>query len=523
MKKMNKLELTWIGKEKQIKVEPRLLIEDKEKSYGDDNTENMLIHGDNLLALKALEDKYTNSIKCIYIDPPYNTGYAFESYEDGLEHSIWLSLMRDRLVILKKLLRDDGFIFIQIDDNEQSYLKVLCDEIFGRNNFITQFIWIGRAGKGGTNSNIASQHEYIICYSKSNEALLKKEKRISNNGNYSDERGSYKREQLRQWGQADRRLDRPTMWYPILSPEGTEIYPIKDDGSEGRWRVKQETCSELIQNNDLDFVKTNDSWKVYRKIRDGKTTESSYGSILDNYGTSATGTAQLKELFGYKIFDTPKPEELICHLIYLSSNEGDYVLDSFLGSGTTCAVAHKMSRKWIGIEMGTQAYDVCVPRINKVINGEQGGISKLVKWQGGGGYKFYELAPSLLVKDKFDNWIISENYNGILLVKAICKQEKFDYIEKSEIYWKQGKSSENDYIFVTTNHISIEYLNAIHEEMQENESLLICCKTYQEECEERYDNITIKKIPQTILNNCEYGKDDYSLNVDEVLEIDEDE
>ena len=199
------------------------------------------------------------------------------------------------------------------------------------------------------------------------------------------------------------------------------------------------------------------------------------------------------------------------------------ILDSFLGSGTTCAVAHKMQRKYIGIELGNHCYTLSKVRLDNVINGDKTGISKIVNWQGGGGYKFYELAPSLLVKDKFNNWIISENYNGELLAKAICKQEKFDYIEKSETYWKQGKSSENDYIFVTTNYISMEYLNAIHEEMQDNESLLICCKTYQEECEDRYDNITIKKIPQAILNNCEYGKDDYSLNVNEVLEIDEDE
>ena len=183
-----------------------------------------------------------------------------------------------------------------------------------------------------------------------------------------------------------------------------------------------------------------------------------------------------------------------------------------------------MNRKWIGIELGEHCYTHCIPRLSSVINGtDNAGMTKAFNWTGGGAHKIYELAPSLLVKDKFDNWVISENYNGELLTRAICKQEKFDYSPEDNYYWKQGKSSENDYIYVTTNYISLEYLQAIREEMQSNESLLICCKSYQEECKDKYDNITIKKIPQSILNNCEYGRDDYSLNVEEVLEVKEDE
>ena len=511
----NKLELTWIGKDKTENIEPRILIEDKEKSYGDDKSENLLIHGDNLLALKALEKDYSGRIKCIYIDPPYNTGYAFETYDDGLEHSIWLSLMRDRLIILKSLLRKDGFIFIQIDDNEQAYLKVLCDEIFGRNNFVTSFIWLGRSGKGGTTLNIASQHEYILCYAKSNNAILKKELRITKDGNYSDEKGSYKREQLRQWGQADRRIDRPTMWYPVLAPDGTYIYPIKDDGSEGRWRVKQDTYKELVENGDLDFVKVENGWKVYRKIRDGKTTESSYGTILDKYGTSATGTSQLKALFGYKCFDTPKPEELISHLIYISSNENDYVLDSFLGSGTTIAVAHKMNRKWIGIEMGNQAYDVCIPRMKKVIDGENGGISKSVNWQGGGGYKFYELAPTLIKEDLFGEQIINKEYNPEMLARAVALHEGFDYSPDNEVFWKQSNGNENSYLYVTTQFIDYLILERIHNLMSDEEYLIIACTSYDENIINKYKNIMIKKIPETLLKKCKYDVENYNLNVSE--------
>jgi len=251
--KKQRLELTWIGKDNDLKLEPRILIEDPDKSYGDTNSENMLIHGDNLLALKALEQDYTGKVKCIYIDPPYNTGSAFEHYDDNLEHSTWLSLMKPRLIILRKLLSSDGIIFVQIDDNEQSYLKIILDEIFGRTNFTASFIWIGRSGKGGTASQIAHQHEYIHCYQKSNAAQLKKETRTTIGGNFEDELGKYKREQLRQWGQGDRRKDRPSMWYPIEAPDGKDIFPYKDDGTDGRWRVGKDKLQKLKTQNMIDL------------------------------------------------------------------------------------------------------------------------------------------------------------------------------------------------------------------------------------------------------------------------------
>lgn len=504
MKYSGKLELTWVNKDKETQIEPRILIEKKEFSYGDNDSENLLIHGDNLIALKALESVYFGKVKAIYIDPPYNTGYAFKTYDDGVEHSIWLSLMRDRLTLLKNLLREDGFIFIQIDDNEQAYLKVLCDEIFGRKNFITSFIWLGRAGKGGTSLNIASQHEYILCYGISENSILKKEIRISNDGNYSDEIGKYKREQLRQWGQADRREDRPTMWYPILAPDGTEIFPYKEDGTEGRWRVKSETCSELLKQGDLDIVNVDGTWRVYRKIRDGKTSETAYGTILDKFGTSATGTAQLKSLFGTKVFDTPKPEELIRHLIFLSTEPGDYVLDSFLGSGTTIAVAHKMKRKWIGIELGNQAYEVCVPRMKKVINGEQGGISGIENWHGGGGYKFYELAEPLLVKNPIIPVMeVNPSYTFEMVCEAICKIESFTYAP-SDFY--HGYSTENRFIHVTMEYVNGEYVSDLVAKLNDKQSLIIYCLKHQKGIA-LPDNVEIKRIPKDIQEKCNFESD----------------
>ena len=561
--KNQKLELMWIGKENQPKVEPRVLIEDKSKSYGDENTENMLIHGDNLLALKALEDKFTNKIKCIYIDPPYNTGSAFEHYDDNLEHSIWLNLIKARIQILKNLLTTNGVICIHCDDSEQPYLKVLCDEVFGRENFMT-LITVETGEVFGTKAShidktFVKVKDYILIYvlnknenfrinplwTKTNELFdthysyyIKNRIKISLKDYLKDIDwvvSDFKKFNLDlKLDNISKLMDLDKKFKKFINEEIAQyIYqdqPYSQKLSDDILKLLDK--EDIVNYGELLLFKTSSgSVRYYKSFKDAihvtddyeqeKCRSTARGDLWKNFHIDMRN---INDEGFVKFKSGKKPERLIRDILYSFTNEGDIVLDSFLGSGTTCAVAHKMNRKWIGIELGEQCYTHCIPRLNNIIDGNDStGITKRVNWNGGGGYKFYELAPSLLVKDKFNNWIISENYNGDLLAKAICKQEKFDYIEKSETYWKQGKSSENDYIFVTTNHISIEYLDAIHDEMQENESLLICCKTYQEECEDRYDNVTIKKIPQAILNNCEYGKDDYSLNVKEVLEIDEDE
>lgn len=522
--KNQKLELTWIGKENQPKVEPRVLIEDKSKSYGDENTENMLIHGDNLLALKAIQDKFNNKIKCIYIDPPYNTGNAFDAYDDGVEHSIWLNLMSARLKILRSLLAEDGIIAVQIDNSpnsitnespEMGYLQLLMDEIFGRKNYITTLVWKKKGNASNTAVTIGTITESIFVYAKNKSKAGINQEKFVKEYKYKDENGKYNLSTFLKTDSGAYKRD--TMKFEIIDKKTGKKY-LPPFGK--RWTYGKDSIEDFNNRGMLVFKDDKVYVKEYAKEENTKL----YKNLLLEHGSLKSAKNELQELgFSREDFSTPKPEILIKSILEMFSNENDWILDSFLGSGTTSAVAHKMHRNWIGIELGNHCYTFCEKRLNLVIDGEQGGISKDVNWKGGGGYKFYELAPSLLVKDKFNNWIISENYNGELLAKAICKQEKFDYIEDSECYWKQGKSSENDYIFITTNYISIEYLDAIHEEMQENESLLICCKTYQEECEDRYDNITIKKIPQSILNNCEYGKDDYSLNVNEVLEIDENE
>lgn len=219
-----------------------------------------------------------------------------------------------------------------------------------------------------------------------------------------------------------------------------------------------------------------------------------------------------------------KPEILIKLILKYFSNEKDLVLDSFLGSGTTAAVAHKMNRRYIGIELGNHAYTHCVPRLKMVTDGtDQGGISKAQNWKGGSGFKFYELAPSLLKEDKFGNLVINKEYNADMLAAAMAKQEGYTYQPSQEVYWKQGFGSETDYIYTTTQFMTVEALSAIHETMAEDETLLICCTSFQRECKQAFNNISIKKIPQMLLGRCEFGKDDYSLNIISAPDVDDEE
>jgi adenine-specific DNA-methyltransferase len=515
-KQFQKLELTWIGKEDEPKLEPRILIEDPLISFGDSTSENMLIHGDNLLALKALEQDFTEKVRCIYIDPPYNTGSAFEHYDDGIEHSIWLSLMKHRLIILRRLLRQNGIIWISIDDNECHYLKVLCDEIFGRNNFLANFIWKKSYGGGAKSRWFVGLHEHILVYAKNIETLpdmflppdpIAAEKYYKYKDDKFTTRGPYRLQPLATTSMDDR----PNLRYPIVI-DNKEIWPEK------QWQWSRERVEKSIEEDSIVVStkngKTTVSYKQYLKDETGQERMRKPYSIIDGFYTQH-GTYESMALFGLENkFSFPKPEGLIQQIIEASTQPGELVLDSFLGSGTTAAVAHKMNRKWIGIELGEHAYTHCAPRLRKVISGkDKGGITKIIDWKGGGGFKFYLLAPSLLKKDKYGDEIINPEYKPDMLAAAMAKQEGFKYIPDQEVYWKQGKSSERDYIFTTTQFITIEMLDKLEDEMQEGESLLICCKSFAKECFRRHPNITIKKIPQMLLGRCEFGKDDYSFNI----------
>lgn len=509
-----KLELTWVDKDKEIKIEPRILIEDKEKSncQNDQNTENMIIHGDNLLALKALESKYAGRVKCIYIDPPYNTGSAFEHYDDNLEHSKWLSLMKPRLEILCNLLSDDGSIWISIDDDEGHYLKVICDEIFGRNNYINTVIWEKKYSPQNDAKWLSDNHDFILVYAKIKDFwrpnLLPRSEEM--NSRYknpdNDPRGDWKS------GDLSVRTYSAEYDYPIVTPSGRIVNP-----PAGRcWRCSQERFTELVAENRVWFGKNGNNVPSIKRflvdVKQGMTSMTIWK--YTEVGHTQDAMKESKAINSISVFGTPKPERLIERVLTLGTNEGDLVLDSFLGSGTTCAVAHKMNRKYIGIEMGDHAYTHCKVRLDKVIDGsDKGGISKALNWQGGGGYKFYELAPSLINKDDFDEYIINPEYDADMLASAVALHEGFIYKPDSEIFWKQSKGNENSYLFVTTRHLNEAYIDSIKSTMEDDEYLIIACKSFANGAEKLYKNITIKKIPQMLLSRCEFDKDNYNLNI----------
>ena len=534
----NKLELTWVGKEKEIKIEPRILIENPALSNieNDGSTENMLIHGDNLLALKALESKYAGKIKCIYIDPPYNTGSAFQHYNDNVEHSIWLSLMRPRLELLKKLLAADGAIFISIDDDERDYLKVLCDEVFLRKNFVGTLVW-ERKKKPSFLSNIGVVTEYVLVYAKNKELLQPLVYGETTKG---------KKYPFNNAGNGVKDLVFPAGTVVFRMPDGivkaqdmsegniiTELLnDIVIDGGvnandftlRGEWRYSQQKLDEIISKKEEIVISKIPFRPNHIKAGGEPKKMKNLLSVAHyNMATNEDATDESRALFGTaKAFDYPKPEMLISTIIHCCTQEGDYVLDSFLGSGTTIAVAQKMGRKWIGIEMGDHSYTHCKVRIDKVIDGEQGGISKAVNWKGGGSYRFYELAPTLVVEDKFGNPVINKEYNSDMLAAAMALHEGYSYEPDDYYFWKQGKN-EKSYIFTTTQHITENYLDMISKEMQEGESLIIACKTYDTGVDKIYKNIFIKKIPKTLLDRCEFGVENYNLNVVDIPIIEEEE
>jgi adenine-specific DNA-methyltransferase len=391
--------LHWLTREQDLKAaanaEYRLLAEEEKYSYGDPDTGNLIVQGDNLEALKALLPFYAGQVKCIYIDPPYNTGSAFEHYDDNMEHTIWLSMMYPRLKLLKQFLRQDGAIWISIDDREGHYLKVICDEIFGRDNFYADIIWQHSIQGKNDAKTISLHHNYLLVYQKSGNFTRNLIKRTDkHNINYknpdNDPRGF--------WRSGDFRSPnvRENLKYTVATPSGKKIKP-----PEKGWRWSKELFEEKVRTGEIIFV--NDETRIIRKIylsdQEGRVPESIW--FGEEVGTTREATNEISSLFfGASIFSTPKPERLIQRIIHISTNPGDYVLDSFLGSGTTAAVAHKMGRRYIGIEIGEQAKTHCAVRLKKVVDGEQGGISEAVGWKGGGGFRFFSLGEAIFDSER---------------------------------------------------------------------------------------------------------------------------
>lgn len=536
MQKSGRLELTWVGKYEEKALEPRILVEDRSKSYGDPKSQNMLIHGDNLIALKALEQEYTGQIKCIYIDPPYNTGSAFEYYDDGLEHSEWLNMIYSRVSILKNLLSDDGFFCCHIDDSESHYLKCVCDEIFGRVNYLTSFYVQVRY----PNKTLAEDSDYqkiveqVLIYAKDrykakvnrpteeyaidkfvwriNELSAGEELTLGNKrvvvfkpGEYSVEKQEPSLNGLKEtWatGSLSRVKASAGEFFELYLSERKSIdglgclykvYGIGEDGLGYRYisGPKKESANKGKFYSGVPLSRL-------EELKNG--TSLKYKPVSNFYDfAGGFGNCRLEGGVGFK--GGKKPEALLKMIMEYFTNEGDLVLDSFLGSASTIATAHKMNRRWIGIELGDHAYTLCKVRMDNVINGDKTGISKEVDWEGGGGYKFYELAPSLLVKNpRLPIYQISPEYSFEMMCEAICKIEGFKYAPDGVYH---GHSSEKRFIYITKEFVNAEYIQSITTTLGEDQSLLIYGTKIQSDMI-LPDNIEVKRIPKDLLEKCDF-------------------
>jgi len=521
MVRKQKLELTWINKEVRPRLEPRILLEDATLSYhaphrvsADDIFDNRVICGDNLLALKALEQEFAGEVKCIFIDPPYNTGSAFEHYDDSVEHSLWLSLMRDRLEMLKHLLADDGSLWITIDDNESHYLKVLCDEIFGRSCFVASVVWRSTDNSNNDAKQFSVDHNYLLIYSKNpdwqpNQLAGDESKRSHFKNPDNDPRGPWF-----DGNPLNSPKPRPNLTFDIVAPNGNIIKPPKNG-----WRWSEETLMAKLRTGEIRFTPDGKGIRRRTYLADMKSLPpSTLWAALDETGHNRQAKYELKNLFPEReasyLFGTPKPERLLKRILELATNLDDLVLDSFAGSGTTGAVAHKMKRRWILIENGEHCHTHIVPRLRKVIDGtDAGGVTAATGWQGGGGFRYFNLAPSLLEKDRWGNWVINEKYNPAMLSEALCKLEGFTYQPNDAVYWQHGYSTERDFIYVTTQSLSAAQLDGLNDEVGADRSLLVLCFAFRGN-PDRWPHLTVKKIPKQVLSRCEWGHDDYSLKME---------
>ena len=359
--------------------------------------DNWLVQGDNLLALKALRPYYAGKVKCVFIDPPYNTGKDFEHYDDNLKHTQWLEMMYPRLQLLRDFLAEDGSIWVIIDDDEGHYLKVLMDEIFGRKNFVANVVWQKKYSPQNDTKWLSDSHDHILCYAKNKDKwrpyLLPRteemDKRYTNPD--SDSRGL--------WKKVDFSVKTYSLEYDyaIKLPSGRVVNPP----TSRCWCTSENKYKELVKDNRIWFGKNGNNVPSLKKflseVKQGTMSMTIWG--YKEVGHNQDAKQEVKQFLADDVFATPKPERLLQRVLHLATQPGDLVLDSFLGSGTTAAVAHKMGRRWIGVEMGDHAVTHCLPRLRAVVDGEQGGVSKQVQWSGGGGFRFLRLGGRIFTAD----------------------------------------------------------------------------------------------------------------------------
>lgn len=513
------LRLIWPTKYHQEAPETRIHVLKQTFSSGKRGlTDNLLLHCDNLLGLKSLEKKYFEKVRCIYIDPPYNTKSCFAHYDDSFEHSLWLDMMKERLKILRNLLRKDGTIWISIDDDECHYLKVLCDEIFDRKNFVANVIWEKKYSPQNDAKWLSDSHDHVLVYAKCidlkhwgkdiKKGLNLLPRTLEMNARYknpdNDPRGLWQSDNL------SVKTYSASCDYSIRIPSGRVVHPP----AGACWRVSQEKLKELLRDDRIWFGSNgNNTPRLKRflsEVQDGVVAKTIWPR--SEAGDNQEAKREVIAFNSKDVFATPKPERLIQRILYLATNPGDIVLDCFAGSGTTGAVAHKMKRRWIMIEMGKHAETHIIPRLRKVIEGmDAGGITKSCNWNGGGSFRYCELAPTLFEKNWRGYFVINKQYNTLMLAESICEKMGFTFDPKSDPYWMHGHSTERDFIYVAPREMANYELQRLSDEVGKGRSLMIMCTAFRSDY--TFPNLTIKKIPKELLNRCEWERDDYSLKI----------
>ena len=545
--KKQKLELTWIGKDKRERLEPRVLIEDEGMGHAapapDGSAglrDNVLIKGDNLLALTALEAEYAGKVAAVYIDPPFNTGVALAHYEDGLEHSLWLSLFAERIRFVRRLLKNTGSMFVHLDDNELDYAKILLDEEFGRGNFVNRITIDARSPSAFStvNPGVFKSSEYLLWYAKDKAHFEERSGRVRRTPDYAYNKwlrnpkaphcewefGTLLEAYERSSPSRSRRPDSIFKHFnEFIVDNATQVVRLAEisDSGAGRSFVDLKYVSKRKpsvvhsikgSNGEVAYVLNGQQILFYSKNVVELDGEQVATKIMTNVWDDIGWEGIAKE-GGVTFKKGKKPEKLIRRCLQLTSDPGDLVLDSFAGSGTTGAVAHKMGRRWIMVELGDHADTHIVPRLKRVIDGDDpGGVTEATGWRGGGGYRYFRLAPSLLEKDAWGQYVIAKGFKPEMLAEAVAKLMGYTYAPSQNRFWEHGHATETAFIYVTTQALTHDALKRLSHEVGEGRSLLVCCRAHDAN---PYPNLTVRKIPQAVLDKCEWGRDDYSLNIQE--------
>jgi len=528
-KYQGRLELTWTNKHKRLLAQPdgtyewvtpadyrvaeiRLL--QPTETHGDNPNDNLLIQGDSLYALQSLKDMppyqniYEGKIKLAYIDPPFNTQQAFEQYDDALEHSVWLTMMRDRLQTIHSLLRSDGSVWVHCDDSEQHRLRCVMDEVFGPENFVATVIWEKTDSPRMDASYFSGRHDYILVYRRSPDFAVIRLPATDDGAHYSHvdaEDRRYYRNPLRARGQGASREERPNLYYAMIAPDGTEVYPRLPNGGDGRWRWGQEKVERDAHL--IDWVRGRQGWNPYYRIYEPEERTRPPETIWlhTEVGSTRNSAAEIKNLCNGRSFSTPKPEHLMQRIIHIASNPGDIVLDCFAGSGTTAAVAHKMGRRWVAVEWSqdtTEQY--IIPRLQKVIAGEDaGGITESVSWEGGGGFQVMAVAPSMFT-DVGGRIVLADWATNGQLSQAVAAQLGFEYQTDLPFCGKKG----NQRLAVVDGMVNKDVVALVIQQLTPEERLILCGTAVSSDARTALRKLcpgsSIRKIPSALVSGYKY-------------------